>query len=112
MTFEPFQKALAALRDLAPYFVIEPLLPGGTLVALLLWLSQAFVRDRLSQVRQYLHAPRSTGVLAASGVSRATKRRLCARTCDVVAAWRSRLVQWCEVAGSLHRCCAVQLVHS
>src|SRR5687767_6857934 len=49
---------LGTLRDLAPYFLIEPLLPGATVVALLLWLSQVFIRDGFAGARQYLHLPR------------------------------------------------------
>jgi hypothetical protein len=33
-------KSLPALRAYGPYLLIEVLLPGGTLLALLLWLSQ------------------------------------------------------------------------
>ena len=49
---------LATVRDLAPYYLVEPLLPGGTVLALLLWLLRAFVTDRFAGVRQYLHTPR------------------------------------------------------
>ena len=38
------QKSLPKLRALGPYLVIEMLLPGGTLLALLLWLSQRIRR--------------------------------------------------------------------
>jgi hypothetical protein len=96
MTFEPIHKGLPALRDLAPYFLVEPLLPGGTLVALLLWLSQMFVRDGFGGVRQYLHAPRTSTVIAANRTRSAATRRFCAKSCAVVAAWSGRIVQWCK----------------
>jgi hypothetical protein len=35
-----FKRALALLRSVGPYVAIEILLPGGTLIALLLWLSR------------------------------------------------------------------------
>jgi hypothetical protein len=41
------------LRDCGPYVLIELLLPGGTLIALLLWLSRRFMRGGLDTVRQY-----------------------------------------------------------
>ena len=34
------KRALALLRSIGPYAAIEILLPGGTLIALLLWLSR------------------------------------------------------------------------
>ena len=34
------KRGLALLRSVGPYAVIEILLPGGTLIALLLWLSR------------------------------------------------------------------------
>ncbi len=33
-------KTISRLRAVGPYLLIELLLPGGTLIALLLWLSQ------------------------------------------------------------------------
>lgn len=40
------------------YVLIEVVLPGGTLVALLLWLLQLYFREGFAGVRQYAHAPR------------------------------------------------------
>ena len=37
-------KSLPGLRAFGPYLLIELLLPGGTLLAFLLWLSQRFKR--------------------------------------------------------------------
>src|SRR5688500_2423222 len=99
---------LGTVRDLAPYFLIEPLLPGGTVVALLLWLSQVFIRDGLAGVRQYLHLPRGANTaVTADRVRQVGVRNLCRKSCAVVAAWRNRIVQWCEVSGSeVLMCCA------
>ena len=38
------QKSLPKLRALGPYIVVEMFLPGGTLLAFLLWLSQRYRR--------------------------------------------------------------------
>jgi len=40
MKLPNFQAVAQGLRKAGPYLLIELLLPGGTLVALLLWLSQ------------------------------------------------------------------------
>lgn len=47
------KRALALVRSVGPYMAIEILLPGGTLIALLLWLSRrgAFT-THASRVRQ------------------------------------------------------------
>ena len=42
------ERSIALLRDCGPYLLIELLLPGGTLVALLLYLSRRFLRGGLS----------------------------------------------------------------
>ena len=102
---------LDTLRDFAPYFLTEPLLPGGTIVALLLWLSQTFIRDGFAGVRQYVHAPRGAHTtIAADRIPHAGVRSLCLKSCAVVAGWRNRIVQWCEVLGARRRCCAAQLI--
>ena len=46
-----------ALREVAPWFVVEALLPGTALFVLLLWLSQRFVREGFGRVRQYALVP-------------------------------------------------------
>ena len=46
-----------ALRDFGPWVVIELLLPGATLFALLLLLSRRFVRDGFGDVRQHAFGP-------------------------------------------------------
>ena len=101
---------LGTVRDLAPYFLIEPLLPGATVVALLLWLSQVFIRDGFAGVRQYLHLPRgANSAVTADRVRQLEVRSFCRKRCAVVAAWRKRVVQWCEVSGSeVLMCCAVK----
>jgi hypothetical protein len=42
-------KAIAAGRTFGPYLVIELLLPGGSLLALLLWLYRTYARPSDSQ---------------------------------------------------------------
>ena len=51
---------LTRLRQAGPYLAIELLLPGGTMIALLLWLSQRLVSARLSSMHSLL-ASRLTG---------------------------------------------------
>jgi len=43
-----FRGLIAKLRSLGPYVLIELLLPGGTLVALALWLANNARRARLA----------------------------------------------------------------
>ena len=42
-------KVIAAGRTFGPYLAVELLVPGGSLVALLLWLYRAYVRPSNSQ---------------------------------------------------------------
>jgi len=44
-------KVIAAGRTFGPYLAIELLLPGGSLLALLLWLYRTYVRPSNSQAR-------------------------------------------------------------
>jgi hypothetical protein len=44
-------KVIAAGRTLGPYLAIELLLPGGSLIALLLWLCRTYARPSNSQAR-------------------------------------------------------------
>ena len=44
-------KVIAAGRSFGPYLAIELLLPGGSLIALLVWLYRAYARTPNSQVR-------------------------------------------------------------
>ena len=48
MSFIRTRTSAQGLRALAPYLLVELFLPGGTLVALLLWLSQRFRQGRTS----------------------------------------------------------------
>jgi hypothetical protein len=47
------------VRSFGPYLLIELLLPGGTLIALLLWLSQGMARGGLMGVQQPVASPTS-----------------------------------------------------
>ena len=75
MSVQDAQKALTQLRDLSPYFLLEPLLPGGALIALLLWLSQRFIRNGFGDVRQYLFGQRFRAAISAKVET--AKRMLC-----------------------------------
>jgi hypothetical protein len=46
-----------SLRRLGPYLLIELLLPGGTLLALLLWLSQGMTRGGFAGVHPPVVGP-------------------------------------------------------
>ena len=99
--------ALARLRDFAPYFVVEPLLPGGALVALLLWLSRHFIRDGLRDVRQHLHGRRiEKPVAQAKAPANSLAARLRVRRCAIVRVLRSGFRQWCESVVAPRQCCA------
>ena len=50
------RRFLRRLRAFAPYVLVEVLLPGGTLLALLLWLSQRFNGTGFGRMHQYLSA--------------------------------------------------------
>ena len=43
------RSALRMLRELGPYVLVDLLLPGGTLLALVLWLSSGTGRGQLAQ---------------------------------------------------------------
>ena len=47
---------LSRLRAMGPYLAVELILPGGTLIALLLWLSQRFGRARFGPMHAYVSA--------------------------------------------------------
>jgi hypothetical protein len=46
-----------SLRRAGPYLLVELLLPGGTLVALVLWLSSALGRGQFADVQSLSSAP-------------------------------------------------------
>jgi hypothetical protein len=50
-------RLLSSARKLGPYVLVELLLPGGTLIALILWLSQGMHRTGLMTVEQPILAP-------------------------------------------------------
>lgn len=57
--------ALGRLRAYGPYILVEMLLPGGTLLALLLWLSQHLGGMGPGSVYRYLLAQRDRAAVAA-----------------------------------------------
>lgn len=100
--------ALARVRDFAPYFVVEPLLPGGALVALLLWLSRHFIRNGLRDVRQHLHDRGiETPVVQAKAPANSLAARLCVRRCAVVRVLRNGFRRWCESVAAQRQGCAL-----
>ena len=46
------RSALRMLRELGPYVLVDLLLPGGTLLALVLWLSSGTGRGQLAEAHQ------------------------------------------------------------
>ena len=68
-TMKGILKIWAALRALGPYLMIELLLPGGTILALLLWLSQRFARKVRAKTQGASSSP-SQGAAVLSGESR------------------------------------------
>lgn len=60
MSHPSFRWLSRRARDLGPYLLVELLLPGGTLVALLLWLSQRWrlqAKDSPWHVGRWRQAP-------------------------------------------------------
>jgi hypothetical protein len=65
-------KVLACIRHAGPYLAIELILPGGSIVALILWLirNRASVQRTLARVRSRArNVTQFTGVLGASTAS-------------------------------------------
>lgn len=65
MSAASVRKSLSGLRAYGPYLVMEMLLPGGTLLALLLWLSQRLGYMGPGGVYKYLLAQRYRSAVAA-----------------------------------------------
>ena len=60
MKAAPIRKSLTALKAVGPYLLVELLLPGGTLVAFILWLSQRFTRGgRIGGMHRYFSREKS-----------------------------------------------------
>ena len=99
-------RSLAVFRDCGPYVLIELVLPGGTLIALLLYLSRRFLRDGLGSVRQ--HAIRRVvdrvAVKAKPHPGRADMC-MCRGHTAIVSAGTGGLEQRCDGRGGLAVCC-------
>ena len=52
MNAAKFKSFLPTLRRAGPYLLMELLLPGGTLLAVLLWLSQGFAQGKFAIVHE------------------------------------------------------------
>jgi hypothetical protein len=57
MNATALKNVFSKLRAAGPYLVVELLLPGGTLIALLLWLSQGMTRTGTLTVHLPVDAP-------------------------------------------------------
>ena len=99
------KRALTTLRDVSPFIVAEALLPGSVLIAVLLWLSQAFIRHGLGDVHQYRAAHADETIpFPARTPPRTARFHVCTRRCAVVTVWRNRFRQWCEAFGRVRQC--------
>ena len=96
---------IAVAADLVPYYLIQALLPGATLVALLLWLTAKFLRVGFDDVRQYANTPPRAPKHVSAARRRGVALGLCLRQCTVVQFWRGRFKQWCDRLGQ-RVCCA------
>jgi hypothetical protein len=77
------QRTITALRGFGPYVLLEILLPGGTLFALLLWLSQRYMRGGLPGVRQHLFLQKVARPVV-SVIASFRRSSLCALLCRMV----------------------------
>jgi hypothetical protein len=66
MNAAKFKSFLPKLRSVGPYLLIELLLPGGTLLALLLWLSQGFAQGKFAIVHERDVAPSALELVIAA----------------------------------------------
>jgi hypothetical protein len=57
MNAPKFKSFLPSLRRAGPYLLMELLLPGGTLLAVLLWLSQGLAQGKFAIVHERDVAP-------------------------------------------------------
>jgi hypothetical protein len=60
-----FRKAIAIIKDLAPYAAIELILPGGSVIAVLLWLYRRSklvtgAAGKITAKGQVIYAPESS----------------------------------------------------
>jgi heme A synthase len=85
------------LRDLGPWFVVQALLPGATLFALLVWLSYRFVHEGFGEIRRYSFGPAAGTPFASS-----ERRNWWSCTCGTVVACRCLAA----MERGLRRCCA------
>src|SRR4051812_23883007 len=106
-TSSRMERSLTILRDCGPYVLIELLLPGGTLIALLVYLSRRFVRGGLSNVQQ-VAARRAVDATPVMTKPRPGKTRvcLCPGHTTVVRHASGTFEQRCEQHATLAACCA------
>ena len=83
-------------REIAPWFVVDALLPGAALFALLLWLSLRFVRDGFGRVRQHAFAPVGGKLSLTASAQRNWWSCTCAGACTCLTAMLRGLRRCCE----------------
>ena len=107
MTAHTIASSFAGLRKFGPYVLVELLLPGGTLLALLLWLSQRFVRSGFGNVRQYLFRKINFKTIVAARPRPGRKSLcLCPGHTAVLSVRPSFFRQRCEMRSAPLNCCA------
>ena len=84
-----------SLQAVGPWLLVEALLPGATLFALLSWLSLRFARDGFGQIRQYAFAPVAATLSPNASVQRDWWSCKCTDACACLS----------EIAHGLGRCC-------
>lgn len=94
---EKWTKGWRGWGELAPWFAMEALLPGAALFALLLWLSQRFVREGFREMRQYAFAPVGQWTMAST-----VKKNWWSCTCKSVGSCH-RIAD--TAARAVRRCC-------
>ena len=100
-------QSLDGLRDFGPYLLVELLLPGGTLVALLLWLTRRFLRDGLGDIHQHRFGPpRLNATIMATPQARHPRVCMCPAHSVVLGVGLRRFQQWCDSSRVRMACCA------
>ena len=88
-------RVLRSVSGIAPWFLMETVLPGAALFVLIVWLSLQFMRDGFADARQHAYLP-----TAAAGVSASTMRKAWwSCTCRAACACAAGIVH------GLARCC-------
>lgn len=107
MDAAPRSTAAHSLGAFGAYLLIEILLPGAALAALLLWMLRSYFRDGFASVRQYLHLPRiSKPAIFANAQPQIRKLCRCLRQIVSLSASPGGFRQRCEPSTS-PSCCTI-----